>query len=208
MLSVVKPKDNKARATGIVLVGAIAFVIGAILTWAILSQLSGRSPAAWQRTTTNGSERDRTNANPEAKDVLPDVSTLSPSQGAVTLGNWYFDHHDWAKATEHYRKAISLGLDNADIRSDLGSALRFNNQPEAAAAEYEIAQQENPEHENSLFNLASLYLQSLNQPERAVALLEQFKTKFPRSGAIPRVDELLQEARKSGAGVSPTANNG
>ena len=189
---VVKPTDNKARAAGIVLIGAIAFVIGAILTWAILSQLSASSPPTSLR----------------QNDVLPDVSAFTPSQGAVTLGNWYFDHHDWAKATEQYRKALSLGLDNADVRSDLGSALRYNNQPEAAAAEYEIAQQENPGHENSLFNLATLYLQSLNQPERAVALLEQFKTRFPRSGAIPRVDELLQEARKQGTRPPPTSSNG
>jgi tetratricopeptide (TPR) repeat protein len=192
MLSVVKPKDNKPRATGIVLVGAIAFVIGAILTWAILARLSASSSPTSLR----------------ENDVLPDVSTLTPSQGAVTLGNWYFDHHDWTKATEQYRKALRLGLDNADVRSDLGSALRFNNQPEAAAAEYEIAQQENPGHENSLFNLAALYLQSLNQPERAVALLEQFKTRFPRSGAIPRVDELLQEARKRGSNSPPVSSNG
>jgi tetratricopeptide (TPR) repeat protein len=192
MLSVVKPKDNKPRATGIVLVGAIAFVIGAILTWAILARLSASSSPTSLR----------------ENDVLPDVSTLTPSQGAVTLGNWYFDHHDWAKATEQYRKALRLGLDNADVRSDLGSALRFNNQPEAAAAEYEIAQQENPGHENSLFNLAALYLQSLDQPERAVALLEQFKTRFPRSGAIPRVDELLQEARKRGSNSPPVSSNG
>ena len=192
MLSVVKPKDNKARATGIVLVGAIAFVIGAILTWAILSQLSvSSSPTSLRQ-----------------NDVLPDVSAFTPSQGAVTLGNWYFDHHDWAKATEQYRKALSLGLDNADVRSDLGSALRFNNRPEAAAAEYEIAQQENPGHENSLFNLAMLSLQSLNQPDRAIALLEQFRTRFPRSGAIPRVDELLQEARKRGTSPPTASSNG
>ena len=189
---VVKPTDNKARAAGIVLVGAIAFVIGAILTWAILSQLSVSSPPTSLR----------------ENDVLPDVSAFTASQGAVTLGNWYFDHHDWAKATEQYRKALSLGLDNADVRSDLGSALRFNNQPEAAAAEYEIAQQENPGHENSLFNLATLYLQSLNQPERAIALLEQFRTRFPRSGAIPRVDELLQEAKKRGTSPPPASSNG
>jgi tetratricopeptide (TPR) repeat protein len=184
----VKPKDGRSRAIGIVLLGAIAFLIGAIVTWAILS---------WQRTTMDNSERQRTTVNSSASaDIPPDVSTLTPSQGAVTLGNWYFDHHDWAKATEQYRKAIDLGLDNADVRSDLGSALRFANQPAAAAAEYEAAQRENPEHENSLFNLATLYLQSLNEPNRAIALLEEFKTKFPRSGAIPRVEELLQEARK------------
>jgi tetratricopeptide (TPR) repeat protein len=188
----VKRKENKSRALRIVLLGAIAFVVGAIVTWAILSQWPGRPSASPQR----------------GNEVLPDVSALTPDQRAVTLGNWYFDHHDWAKATEQYRNAISLGLDNADVRSDLGSTLRFSSQPEAAAAEYEIAQRENPEHENSLFNLATLYLQSLNEPDRAVTLLEQFKARFPRSGAIPRVDELLQEARKERAGASPSPSHG
>jgi Flp pilus assembly protein TadD len=202
----VKPKDSRSRAIGIVLLGAVAFVIGALVTWAILTQLAGRSSVLPQRTIMIDGEPQRTRVSgSEATDVLPDVSALAPAQGAVTLGNWYFDHHDWAKAAEQYRKAIGLGLDNADVRSDLGSALRFGNQLQAAAAEYETAQRENPEHENSLFNLATLYLQSLNQPGRAAELLEQFKTKYPRSGAIPRVDELLQEARKrSAAAPSPT----
>jgi tetratricopeptide (TPR) repeat protein len=172
--------DNRSRATATIFLGAIASVVGAILTWVLLSQLPRSAPVPEQK----------------GNDVLPDVSALSPSEGALTLGNWYFDHHHWAIATEQYRKAISLGLDNADVRSDLGSALRFNNQPEAAAAEYATAQRENPGHENSLFNLATLYLQSLNQPDRAAALLEEFKARFPRSGAIPRVDALLQEAKK------------
>jgi hypothetical protein len=202
-----KPKDSRSRAIGIVLLGAVAFVIGALVTWAILTQLARHSSVSGQRTTTIDGEPQHTTVNGSAATgILPDVSTLAPAQGAVTLGNWYFDHHDWAKAAEQYRKAIVLGLDNADVRSDLGSALRFDNQLQAAATEYETAQRENPAHENSLFNLATLYLQSLNEPGRAVELLEQFKTKYPRSGAIPRVDELLQEARKrSTAAPSPTA---
>jgi tetratricopeptide (TPR) repeat protein len=183
----VKLKDNKSKPLRIVLFGAIAFIVGAILAWAILAHLPRGS--AVSRQTEN--------------DVLPDVSTVAPREGALTLANWYFDHHNWTKATEQYRKAISLGADNADVRSDLGSALRFDNQPEAAAAEYEVAQRENPEHENSLFNLAALYLQSLNQPDRAITMLEQFKARFPHSGAISRVDELLQDASKERAATSP-----
>jgi tetratricopeptide (TPR) repeat protein len=188
----VKPKDNKSQAIGIVVLGAIAFAAGAILTWAILSHLSGRTSTPQQ----------------SGNDVLPDISTLTSSTGAIALGNWYFDHHDWARATEQYRKAIELGLDNADVRSDLGSALRFNNQPAAAATEYEIAQRENPEHENSLFNLATLYLQSLNEPDRAIALLEKFKARFPHSGTISRADELLQEAKKKETSPSRAPTSG
>ena len=180
--------DQRSRATTAVFLGGTAFVVGAVLTWVILWQLPKSAPVPEQK----------------GNDILPNVSALSPGEGAVMLGNWYFDHHDWAKATEQYRKAISLGLDNADVRSDLGSALRFNNQPQAAATEYETAQRENPEHENSLFNLATLYLQSLNQPDRAVTLLEEFKARFPRSGAISRVDQLLQEAKNKQVAPSPS----
>jgi len=55
-------------------------------------------------------------------------------------------------------------------------------QPEAAAAEYEIANKRIQGTKTVCYNLATLYLQSLTQPERAIALLEQFRTRFPRSG--------------------------
>ena len=115
--------------------------------------------------------------------------------GGTDLANWYFDNHNWPKAIEQYQKAISLGLDNADLRTDLGSAYRFSGQSDRAIEQYEIAQRENPEHENSLFNLAALYLQSMHNPAKASELLEDFRTRFPKSGALPRVQELLAEAK-------------
>lgn len=111
------------------------------------------------------------------------------------MANWYFDNHTWPKAIEEYQKAISLGLDNADLRTDLGSAYRFSGQTGQAIEQYEIAQRENPQHENSLFNLAALYLQTEHDPAKATELLEDFRRRFPKSGALPRVQELLDEAK-------------
>ncbi|MGA8659051.1 MAG: hypothetical protein WB586_23220 [Chthoniobacterales bacterium] len=54
---------------------------------------------------------------------------------------------------------------------------------------------QNPQHENSLFNLAALYLQTAHEPAKAIELLEDFRKRFPKSGALPRVQELLDEAK-------------
>jgi hypothetical protein len=47
----------------------------------------------------------------------------------------------------------------------------------------------------SLFNLAALYLQTAHEPAKATELLEDFRKRFPKSGALPRVQELLDEAK-------------
>ena len=165
----------------LIVLGSIAFALGAIL---VLVILPGRQNPAKQA--------------PQSSAVVPgppNTAGQAPDQAALTLANWYFDSHNWPKAIEEYQKAISLGLDNADLRTDLGSAYRFSGQSDRAIEQYEIAQRENPEHENSLFNLAALYLQTAHNPAKASELLEDFRTRFPKSGALPRVQELLAEAK-------------
>ncbi len=120
---------------------------------------------------------------------------MPPAEAAMTLGNWYFDQHAWTAAVEQYQTAIQRGLDNPDLRTDLGSAYRFSGNLEKAIEQYETAQKQNANHENSLFDLAALYLQSKKDPARAKPLLEEFIRRFPQSGARLRAEELLKEAK-------------
>lgn len=161
--------------------GFIAFALGALVVLVIL-------PGHRQNLA------NQTSPSPSVVPGPPDTAGQAPDQAALTLANWYFDNRNWPKAIEQYQRAISLGLDNADLRTDLGSAYRFSGQSDRAIEQYEIAQRENPEHENSLFNLAALYLQTAHNPAKASELLEDFRTRFPKSGALPRVQELLAEA--------------
>ena len=166
----------------LIVLGFMAFALGAILVLVIL-------PSHRQQPTNQAPPSSAVAPGP------PDTAGQAPDQAALTLANCFFDNHNWPKAIEQYQKAISLGLDNADLRTDLGSSYRFSGQSERAIEQYEIAQRENPEHENSLFNLAALYLQSMHNPARASELLEDFRKRFPKSGALPRVQELLTEAK-------------
>ncbi|MEO7723463.1 MAG: tetratricopeptide repeat protein, partial [Chthoniobacterales bacterium] len=121
----------------------------------------------------------------------PDVSQLAPADAARTLANWNYDHQNWPHAIEHYEEAIARGADNADVRTDLGNCFRFLGQPEKALEQYEIAQKQNPQHENSLFNQISLFAQVLHDHERAETAAHDFIARFPQSPQAEAARHLI-----------------
>ena len=56
----------------------------------------------------------------------------------------------------------------------------------------------NPQHENSLFNQISLFIETLNQPMRAIPICEEFIQRFPNSDKVPAVREQLGRAKGDG----------
>ena len=127
----------------------------------------------------------------------PDVSQLAPAEAARTLANWNYDRQDWSHAIEHYQDAIARGADTADVRTDLGNCFRFLEQPEKALEQYEIAQKENPSHENSLFNQISLFADLLHDRERAQSVARDFIARFPQSPQAGLVRERMLELGKT-----------
>ena len=162
----------------------VSATMGAAVTWLIMSQ----------RSTSNVRPVSTAQPNPMTS-AVPDVSGMPPGEAAVTLGNFAYDHQRWPEAIRRYQEAIASGLDNADVHTDLGNAFRFSGQPEEALNQYTIAQQLNPQHENSLFNQISLFTETLNQSGRAVPICEQFIRRFPASDKIPAVQQQLARAK-------------
>jgi tetratricopeptide (TPR) repeat protein len=121
----------------------------------------------------------------------PDVSQLAPADAARTLGDWNYDRHNWAHAIEHYQEAIADGADNPDVRTDLGNCFRFIGEPQKALEQYQIAQTENPMHENSLFNQAGLYAEVLHDDQRALATAHEFLKRFPQSDRAAAARQLI-----------------
>jgi tetratricopeptide (TPR) repeat protein len=167
----------------------LSAAVGAAVTWLVMSQRSSpvEKPAAF---VTPGPAQN-TNAAPAA----PDLSGLSAADAAVIRGNLAYDHQQWAEAVRQYQEAIAQGRDNADVRTDLGNAFRFSGQPEKALEQYTIAQRENPQHENSLFNQIGLFIEVMHDPIRAIPVCEEFIRRFPSSDKTPKVKQQLQEAK-------------
>ena len=150
---------------------------------------------------------------PESSPAVADVTPPSPApsafaapstapsaspaaQAALLRANGEFDRKEWRTAIADYRKAIALGLDNPDVRTDLGTAYRFAGEPTEAVKQYQTARKQNPDHENSLSNLASIYTDVLNQPARAIPLCEEYLRRFPQGHSVSEVSGFLLEARK------------
>jgi tetratricopeptide (TPR) repeat protein len=161
---------------------------GAAVTWLVMSQRASpvEKPAAF---VTPGATQNTT------APAAPDLSGLSSAEAAVVQGNLAYDHQRWAEAIRQYQEAIAQGRDNADVRTDLGNALRFSGQPEKALEQYTIAQRQNPQHENSLFNQIGLLIEVMHDPIRAIPVCEEFIRRFPSSDKVAKVKQQLQEAK-------------
>jgi tetratricopeptide (TPR) repeat protein len=166
----------------------LSAAVGAAVTWLVMSQRSSpvEKPAAF----VTPSAPQNTTAP-----AAPDLSGLSAADAAVVRGNLAYDHQQWAEAVRQYQEAIAQGRDNADVRTDLGNAFRFSGQPEKALEQYKIAQQQNPQHENSLFNQIGLFIEVMHDPIRAIPVCEEFIRRFPSSDKTPKVKQQLQEAK-------------
>ena len=173
-----------------------AFALGVGLTWLVMRGDSASStpviesflPQASSQAAGLGSPAPLVTAGP------PDVSLLPPAEAAQTLGNWNYDKQDWAHASEHYERSIALGMDNPDVRTDLGNCFRFLGQPQKALAEYQAAQKQNPQHENSLFNQISLYNDLLHDHAQAVTTAQEFIVRFPQSPQAATARQLSEKA--------------
>ena len=174
----------------------VSAAMGAGLTWMFTSQ---RSRSEVQRPFTTGVQPPFSKPTSTAtSDALPDVSGMPTGPAALVFGNFAYDHQRWSEAIRRYQEAISSGIDNADVHTDLGNAYRFSGQPEEALNQYMIAQRLNPQHENSLFNQISLFTEALNQPGRAVPICEEFLRRFPTSDKTPAVQQQLTRAKGTG----------
>ena len=133
----------------------------------------------------------------------PDVSQLAPAEAARILGNWNYDRHNWTHAIEHYQEAIAAGADNPDVRTDLGNCFRFIGEPQKALEQYQIAQTENPMHENSLFNQAGLYAEVLHDDQRALAKAREFLNRFPQSDRAAAAGQLISTLEQNQSSSRP-----
>ena len=167
----------------------LSAAVGAGVMWVVMSQRSQPIPQRPMTFVTPSTPQNNLAPLPA------DMSKTSAADAAVVRGNQAYDHQQWSDAIGYYQEAIAKGIDNPDVRTDLGNSFRFSGQPEKALEQYTIAQRQNPQHENSLFNQIGLLMEVVHDPIRAIPVCEEFIKRFPNSEKVPRVREQLQIAK-------------
>jgi TPR repeat protein len=200
-----KTRSTPAPAAGtpwlaFINVALISAALGAIGTYLVMQ--SGPSRPAQPVTMTS--------ATPAVTLPSPDsIGGPPPVQGDRNLGNYYYDQSNWPQAIRYYEAAMKAGADDADIRTDLGNAYQFSGRAEDALAQYNAAQQLNPNHEFSLFNQGGLYAERLHQPQKAIEVWNEYLRRFPAGRNIAAARQLIAQASAnlSGAPVPVTGPN-
>ena len=134
--------------------------------------------------------------------TLPPAST--PLTPPLKLGNWYEDAGDWPHAIANYSLAIADGLDNPDIRTDLGVAYYKSGQAQKALEQYQHAQSQDPRHETSLFNQGSA-LATLGRGPEAITVWQSYLRRFPHGRYVTSARQLLAEVKAHGIPATPNA---
>ena len=134
--------------------------------------------------------------------LRPALTQASVSRsGAATAdrvqGNQEEDQGQWPQAIASYQKAIAEGMDNPDLRTDLGVAYFKSSQPQKALEQYVIAQREDPNHENSLFNEAIAYA-VLGDSKRAISIWNTYLQKFPGGQHVADAKNFIAEVQAHG----------
>lgn len=125
--------------------------------------------------------------------VPPSTAGLSKGQAAVVQGNHFYDSQQWPQAIEQYRFAIASGIDNPNVRTDMGNCLRFAGQPQKALEQYKIAQKQDANHEQSLFNQGGLWAFSLNDRGKAIKAWQAYLKRFPNGQSAEAARQFLAQ---------------
>ena len=124
------------------------------------------------------------------------------AQADRELGNQQEDQGQWTAAIASYQKVIAEGTDNPDIRTDLGVAYFKSSQPQKALEQYVIAQKQDPNHENSLFNKASAYA-VLGDSKQAISIWQTYLQKFPQGQHVADAKNFIVQIKAHGLTPAP-----
>ncbi len=115
----------------------------------------------------------------------------------VQLGNTYFDIDQPVKAVDAYGKALELDGNDPDVLTDQGVMFRKLGWYDRAIANFNKANQINPSHQPSLYNLGVVYRFDLKNVPKAQEAWERFMKLNPTGPGADQVRRDLETLKNS-----------
>jgi len=174
------------------LVAAVALLAGVIIGWMAGQKSAGPAPAAIPTTPVQGP---MPTANLQQKVAeLKAIVAREPNnrQAWVALGNEYFDADQPMDSIEAYQKALDLNAMDADVLTDQGVMFRRLGWFDRAVDNFTRANQANPSHATSLYNLGVTYRYDLQDFAKAEEAWTKFLAVSPTGPGSDRVRQELE----------------
>ena len=175
---------------GTILLVVIAFVAG-LLVAVIFSNTRQSQPEARQVTTQQPAPA--VGFEQQIK-TLEDIVAREPNnrQAWVELGHRYFDSQNPIKAIEAYDQALALDGNDPDVLTDQAIMFRQLGWYEKAIESFKTANELNPQHVNSLFNMGIVYMQDLKDFAKAKEAFNRFLVLVPSGPSADRARKMIE----------------
>jgi tetratricopeptide (TPR) repeat protein len=116
------------------------------------------------------------------------------------LANIYHDAAMWDQAVGYYLRAIEITPGDPDLITDLGICYRGQRKFDEALAQFDRAQEINPDHWQSLFNTVVVAGFDVGQYDRAEAALQRMEAMQPQPPKTSELRDAIRKARAEKAG--------
>ncbi|MGW8312122.1 MAG: tetratricopeptide repeat protein [Desulfuromonadales bacterium] len=128
---------------------------------------------------------------------LKNILATDPAnfQAWVALGNEYFDSNQYMDAIEAYDKALEIQPNSPDVLTDQGVMFRNLGWYDRAIANFIKANQIDPTHATSIYNLGIVYRYDLQDFAKAEQAWKKFLEISPTGPGSDRVRQDLEYLR-------------
>ena len=114
----------------------------------------------------------------------------------LSLGNDYFDIHQAQKSVDAYSKALALKPGDPNVLTDQGVMFRELGKFDKALANFQKANQLQPTHVQSLFNIGVVYSTDLHKPDEAAKAWNKVIALAPASEQAGQARQMLSQMKK------------
>ncbi len=116
-------------------------------------------------------------------------------QAWIALGNLYFDTHQPQKSIDAYAKALELKPDDPNVLTDQGVMYRSVGAYDKAVANFQKANQLDPGHLQSLYNLGVVYAFDLKNTAKAEEAWNKLIRTAPDSDNAKQARQALAQIK-------------
>ncbi len=136
-------------------------------------------------------------ADKQAAPLLEQLKSKPNDAGLLAqVGNMYYDAQVFPVAIDYYQKALAIDPKKASVRTDLATALFYNQDPDHAIAEFDRALKDDPKNGNALFNRGVVKWQGKMDVKGALADWELLLKEDPNYEQADKVRMYIAQAKK------------
>ena len=194
------PRSGSWSPVQVGVVAIVVLLLGIVLGY-VFHNSPSTSPAAGSPDTASSADQSAGTKSQEGLDtaVRPLLAQLQNSPNDPDLldkiGNVYYDNHAYTEAISYYRKYLVLRPHDADVGTDMGTAIWYSGNPDGAIQQYEVVLRNQPDYPNTLFNMGIVKWQGKHDNRAALACWTQLLKAHPDYPDRQKVEDMIRKVQ-------------